>query len=114
MLQIIGIFWTITSSSSTMTAMRWMSVPLRSPCTSRISKGVGLGQLSLSISRWTVTCGPEVTASLSIYPCLPFATEEVESLTKCPAKTHTCFTHHITPRWSDMGLVATPHSPPRY
>ena len=45
---------------------------------------------------------------------LPFATEEVESLTKRPAKTHTCFTHHITPRWYDMGLVATPHSPPRY
>lgn len=104
----------MTSSSSTKTAMRWMSIPLRSPYTSQISEGVGLGQLSLSTSRWTVTCGPAVTASLSIQPCLPFATEEVESLTKCPAKTHTYFTHHITPRRSDTGLVATPHSPPRY
>lgn len=65
MLQIIGIFCTITSSSSTMTAMRWMSVPLRSPYTSRISKGVGLGQLSLWSSSY---CLPQHLASIFHLP----------------------------------------------
>lgn len=66
MLQMIRIFWTMTSSSSTMTAM---SVPLRSPYTSRISKGVGLGQLSLSMDSdlWSSGyCLPQHPAMLAV------------------------------------------------